>query len=453
MIPVVTPSEMAEIDAAAPEPSEVLIDRAAGAVARAAIALMGGMYGRRVQVIAGKGNNGEDGRRAGAILARRGAAVTVFDAVDCPLELPDADLVIDAAYGTGFHGEWVAPDIAAPHVLAVDIPSGVSGLSGVAVGRVLPADVTVTFAAMKPGLLFGDGRACAGRVEVADIGLDASFSRVCLVLGDDVAGLWRPRPAAAHKWSSALRIVAGSTGMGGAASLAASAAGRAGAGLVHLMSPGAHVDAAREVITAAMPAEDWHRVALRDLHRFHALVIGPGLGRSERNIGPATATITGAEVPVVVDGDALYALSAAREPLGEQIRARSQPTVLTPHDGEFALLTGRQPGSDRIGAARALARDCRCVVLLKGPTTVVAASSGNVRIVANGDQRLATAGSGDVLSGVIGALLASGMPAFDAAAAAAWIHAEAASCGNRHGLVAGDLPNLIPAVLAGLADE
>ena len=352
--------------------------------------------------------------------------------------------------GPGFHGEWVAPDVDAAHVLAVDIPSGVDGSSGAASAKVLRADVTVTFGALKPGLLFGEGRAHAGRVELAGIGLDASSARSGLVGETDVAGWWRPRMASAHKWASALRLVAGSPGMGGAASLAAAAASRAGAGLVHLMSPGAHVQAPIEVITAAMPSDDWHRAALRDLQRFHALVIGPGLGRQQRIVTPATHTIAAAGVPIVVDGDAIYALSAAPEPLGELLGSRTSPTVVTPHDGEFALLVGRQPDDDRIGAASALASECRCVVLLKGPTTVVASSFGSVRIVANGDQRLATAGSGDVLSGVIGALLAGGMNAFDAAAAGAWIHAEAGSLGHQHGLIASDLPELVPSVLARL---
>lgn len=456
MIPVLTPDEMAAVDAAAPEPTDVLIDRAGAAVARTAMALMGGgAYGRRVHVIAGKGNNGGDGRRAAALLAAAGARVEVHDAANCPLELDRADLVIDAAYGTGFHGEWVAPDTDAAAVLAVDIPSGVDGMTGVVSGRALQADVTVTFAAMKPGHLFGDGRALSGRVDVVDIGLPLDrhgrSQRTGVVDEDDIASWWQPRPHEAHKWSSALRVVAGSPGMGGAAWLTAEAATRAGAGLVHLMSPGGHVNAPKEVITAPLTSEDWHRGALRDLDRFHALVIGPGLGRHERNVAPGVNTVSDAGVPVVVDGDALYALAVAHGTVAERIRRRRRATILTPHDGEFELLTGARPGDDRIEAARSLAAECRCVVLLKGPTTIVASSTGSVRLVANGDQRLATAGSGDVLSGIIGALVASGHNAFDAATCGAWIHAAAGNRGHPHGLVAGDLPSLVPGVLADVA--
>ena len=172
MIPIVTPEEMGEIDRAAPEPVEVLIARAAAAVAREAVDLMGGTYGRRVVVVAGKGNNGNDGRVAAAALRRRGVVVHEFDAGSAPEVLPPSDLVIDAAYGTGFHGDYVAPDPGGAPVLAVDIPSGLDGRTGVASGRVPRAVRTVTFAALKPGLLLGDGPAHCGEVVVADIGLD-----------------------------------------------------------------------------------------------------------------------------------------------------------------------------------------------------------------------------------------------------------------------------------------
>jgi NAD(P)H-hydrate repair Nnr-like enzyme with NAD(P)H-hydrate epimerase domain len=157
MLPVLTPSQMAAVDAAAPEPIDELIDRAGRAVARVALDMLGGSYGRVVVVIAGKGNNGADGRVAAAVLRRRGVQVKIFDAAALPATLPSACLVIDAAYGTGFRGEWLAPDVGTTPVLAVDVPSGVDALTGVASGHVLRADCTVTFQAMKTGLLFGDG--------------------------------------------------------------------------------------------------------------------------------------------------------------------------------------------------------------------------------------------------------------------------------------------------------
>ena len=189
MIPIVTPAEMAAVDAAAPEPVEVLIGRAGAAVAWAARRMLGGTYGRTVHVIAGKGNNGNDGRVAADRLRRWGVHVEVHGADACPSVLDPADLVIDAAYGTGFHGEWWAPRVGATPVLAVDIPSGVDGLTGAAGRGVLPADRTVTFAALKPGLLFGPGRWLAGDVEVADIGLDVGPATTNFVDGVDVSPL------------------------------------------------------------------------------------------------------------------------------------------------------------------------------------------------------------------------------------------------------------------------
>src|SRR5688500_1116785 len=163
---------MSAVDAAAPEPVEVLIERAGAAVAHQALRLLGGGYGRRVVVLAGKGNNGADGRAAARRLRRRGVRVEEVDAASRPAELPRADLVIDAAYGAGFRGEYLAPDPGGVPVLAVDTPSGIGGLTGEEHGRALAAQRTITFAALKPGLLFEPGRSRAGRVVIADIGLD-----------------------------------------------------------------------------------------------------------------------------------------------------------------------------------------------------------------------------------------------------------------------------------------
>jgi NAD(P)H-hydrate repair Nnr-like enzyme with NAD(P)H-hydrate epimerase domain len=170
VIPILTPAEMGEVDRAAPEPVELLVGRAAGAVARAALELLDGAYGRRVVVVAGPGNNGWDGRVAGELLAARGVVVRVVDALDAPELLPPSDLVIDAAFGTGFRGSYEFPDPDGAPVLAVDIPSGVSGLTGEVSGRPAHAVATVTFAALKPGLLLGQGPAHCGHVDVADIG-------------------------------------------------------------------------------------------------------------------------------------------------------------------------------------------------------------------------------------------------------------------------------------------
>jgi NAD(P)H-hydrate epimerase len=450
MIPVVTPTEMAAADAAAPEPVDVLIERAGAAVARAAVRLMGGTYGRRVVVIAGKGNNGNDGRAAARRLADRGAHVTIVDAANMPPALPPSDLVIDAAYGTGFRGRWSPPDPGGAPVLAVDIPSGVDGFTGWAeVGGALAAERTVTFAALKPGLLLSPGRELAGDVELADIGLDVGEARAHLVESSDVAAWVPPRSGDAHKWRAALWIVAGSAGMLGAAHLAARSAQRAGAGMVRLSSPGVLIDplAPTEVVGHQLPLGDWARAILDDLERFHALVIGPGLGREE-SVGENTRSLVAkAPLPVVIDGDGLFALAWHAEGARTVVAGRPAPTVLTPHDGEFGLLHGTRVGRDRFGAARALAADLDCVVLLKGPITIVAEPGGAVLATDTGDERLATAGTGDVLAGIVGALLAQRVPPVRAAAAAAWLHGRAAQRGFARGLVAGDLPDLVPMVL------
>jgi NAD(P)H-hydrate epimerase len=253
----------------------------------------------------------------------------------------------------------------------------------------------------------------------------------------------------AHKWSSGLRIVAGSPGMTGAAHLATAGAMRAGAGIVHLSSPGVVTasGAPTEAVVRPLPTFGWAEEVLGGLDRFRALVVGPGLGRDEATVAEARRLLAAAEVPTVIDGDGLFALAWGDGSPAEVIGARRAPTVLTPHDGEHALLCGAPPGPDRLDAARHLAASCRAVVVLKGPCTVVADPTGGVLVVRAGDARLATAGTGDVLAGIIGALLARGMPAGRAGAAGAWLHGQAARRGPRVGLVAGDLPDLLPGVL------
>ena len=447
MIPVVTPDEMRAVDAAALEPVEVLIERAGRAVARCARHMLGGTYGRTVHVIAGKGNNGADGRTAARVLRDAGVRVTILEAADVPAELPPADLVIDAAYGTGFHGEWTAPSVGTAAVLAVDVPSGIDALTGAAGPGVLPADVTVTFQALKPGLVFGAGARLAGDIVVADIGLDVSGADQHVVEHADVAGWWPARAVDAHKWKGAVRIVAGSPGMLGAAELAATAAARSGAGLVMLSSPGVDAPTRSETVQRRVPNFDFADDVLADIDRFGSLVIGPGLGREEYTIPSVRRCIAEAPVPVVIDGDGIFATTWSGDGAAALLRERQLPTVLTPHDGEFALLAGDRPGSDRVAAARALAHDIDCTVLLKGPTTTIADPDGTVLIVDRGDQRLATAGSGDVLAGMIGAALAAGAPPARSAAAAAWLHGSLVDLGPREGMLAGDLCDLIPAGL------
>ncbi len=454
MLSIVTPDEMRDIDAAASiHNSEVdFIERAGSAVAWAALRMLGGSYGRRVIVIAGPGNNGADGRVAARKLAARGVQVRTFSVADCPAVLPDCDLVIDAAFGTGFHGLWQSPDPGAAQILAVDIPSGVDGLTGAASSGVMQADHTVTFVALKPGLLFEPGAGLAGSVEVVDIGLSAEHVRVHLVQQADVVQWWQPRDADAHKWSSATRVIAGSRGMTGAAHLAATAAQRSGAGMVHLSVPGGMANSGdHEFVQRPLPGSGWAKEATASLDRFQSLIIGPGLGRDEATVAAIRDVVRQSPVPTVVDGDGLFALAWSTDGAVSALRDREAPTVLTPHDGEFSLLSGAKVGPNRIMETRLLAFELGVVVLLKGHATVVADPDGRVLIVTAGDDRLATAGTGDVLSGIIGALLAQGVESFEAAAAGAWIHGRAGRLGARRGLIASDLLALIPQVLDGLA--
>jgi len=454
VIPIVTPAEMRAIDAAALEPVEVLIARASAAVTRAAIVMLGGAYGRRVLVIAGRGFNGEDGRLAAQLLARRGAACTLYSPSDeiAGRDLARADLVIDAAYGTGFvdRGGWMPSDVGGVPTLAVDIPSGVDALTGEAIPGVLAARRTVSFAALKPGLMLGAGRDLAGEVELVDIGLDTTRASAHQVEDRDVAS-WLPgRAGDAHKWQSACWVIAGSSGMTGAAHLAARAAYRAGAGYVRLSSPGVDVDPAAptEAVLVALGRDDWAGQVIDDASRFKAVVVGPGLGRAGATDAQVRELVAAAPIPVVVDGDGLSALGFDVEQI---CRSRPAATVLTPHDGELARLIGRDPGPDRFALARSLSAAAGAVVLLKGRTTIVAEPHGQVLVASAGDARLATAGTGDVLSGIIGAFVARGMDPWRAAAAAAHVHGRVGSARPAQGLVAGDLVTALPGVLTGLA--
>lgn len=457
MLPVVTTERMRAIDAAAAEPVEALVERAGAAVARIALRLLGGGYGRRVAIVAGPGNNGADGRVAAARLAERGVQVVMHDAAAVPPVITGVDLVIDAAFGSGFRGEWRPPRVGETPVLAVDVPTGLDGQTGEAGKRTWRAAATVTFVAPRPGHLIGRGPELCGELHVVDIGLDPTpptdqspAEQMFVVEAADIAAWIPARPRAAHKWTAAVRVVAGSTGMTGAAHLASAAAQRAGAGMVTLSTPGVDPSAPVEVVGRRVPPFDWADLVLDDLYRYHAYVVGPGLGRHESTVPAVVRSVTEALVPVVVDGDGLFALAWNEEGTPAFLADREIPTVLTPHDGEYATLTGHRPGPDRVVALRRLVDLTGSTVLLKGPTTLVAAPGQPTWFVTNGDQRLATAGTGDVLAGVVGAMLAHGLPALRAAVAGAWIHGEAANLAGFDGLVASDLLDRLPIVLTRL---
>jgi ADP-dependent NAD(P)H-hydrate dehydratase / NAD(P)H-hydrate epimerase len=489
LLPVLTPAEMAAADRRAVDggtPIDVLVRRAGHALARAALAELGRGYGRRVAVVAGKGNNGADGRVAARLLAARGVGVDVVDlhpALDrCALRraLGRADLVVDAMFGTGLARPLDGDAAAAVElvhasgrpVLAADIPSGVDGATGATPGPTVDAVATLCFQALKPGHLFEPGRSHGGRVAVADLGIPTDGLHATWSSTADHAAAWAPwRDPSDHKWRSGLRVVGGSRGMVGAPLLTSHAASRSGAGIVHLAVPGADAAArasGTEVVVtelAASPAgaldgEGADRV-LDGLDRFGALVVGPGLGRDPATADAVRRLVAAAPIPVVVDADGLDALADHLDVL----IGRPAPTVLTPHDGEFTRLAGRPVGDDRLAAARDLAARTGAVVVLKGPGTIVAGPDGRAIVCPRGGPWLGTAGTGDVLAGICGGFLAGRRPptagarraplavaeAVDLAAAAVWVHARAADHAGHVGLVATDLPPALPAVLAELA--
>ncbi len=486
---ILTPTEMARADeraVAAGTPVAVLMERAGQAVAWAVRRACGGAYGKRVVVICGKGNNGGDGLVAARVLRGWGVRVDVFelsgeiDHTRFERAVVRANCVVDAMFGTGFRGalegdaRWLADAVhhSMAYVIAVDIPSGVNGETGAIVDEAVWSDETVCFAALKPGLVFEPGRSYAGTVRVVDIGIDVTPDLADAKLpapgdaapGDAAAGepdanggslgvtdehdlvAWVPsRPVSAHKWLSSLMVVGGSGGMIGAPTMVSHAAMRAGAGIVWCGIPGEEAAArasGTEVITKALPvtkggalAESAAEEVLRGLDRFRAIVVGPGLGTRRTTAAAVRRLVAKARIPLVLDADGLNALDGDLDTL----RGRRAATVLTPHAGEYARLAGQAPGADRVAAARRLARQSGCVVLLKGPGTVIADPAGRAVINPTGGPWLATAGTGDVLSGIIGGFLARGAEPFEAAAAGAFVHGRAADAAGHTGLVAGDL--------------
>ena len=469
-----TPSEMAEADRrtiAAGTPGDVLMDRAGRAVAWAVRRRLDGVYGRRVVVVCGKGNNGGDGLVVARVLAGWGCRVDVVKLADSPdaatLErmIARADVLVDAMYGTGFTGalDGAAAVIAARSVdlptVAVDIPSGVDGQTGATSGAAVDAVATVTFAARKPGLVFEPGRSHAGTVYVADIGIDVGPVTLGLTEPRDVRGwlLDHERPADTNKWQAGVLVVGGSGGMTGAPRLVSEAAMRAGAGIIWCGIPGQEAAAragGSEIITKALPATDDGALAglddlLSSVDRFRGLAVGPGLGTADPTRAAVRELMAKVAKPVVLDADGLNAFAGDAATLAE----RPGPTVLTPHDGEYARLAGEPVGTDRVDSARRLAALTGAIVLLKGPTTVIAAPDGRATLNVTGGPELATAGSGDVLSGIIAGLIARGLTVFEAAAAGAFIHGRAGDRSGHTGLIASDLIAALPRTLADLTSQ
>lgn len=448
MLELLTPEETAAADRAAAalgRPVSWLMENAGRAVARA---MRARLRPCRTLVLCGPGNNGGDGIVAARHLAAAGWPVRVASlaasrwhglrAPFTPAAAARADLVVDAVFGAGLSRDVDAglADVlrAARRLVAVDVPTGLDGATGAVRGYAPQAELTVTFFRLKPGHLLLPGRMLCGETVLADIGLpDAAMPEGVRTFRNHPA-LWTlPAPdPAGHKYSRGHVTVLGGAGMTGAARLAAAAARRAGAGMVTIAASGA-----ADIYRAGEPGVivDERPVAelLADARR-NAWVCGPGLG-----MAAAAAALPGllaAGRQVVVDADGLSACAGAPERL-------CGAAVLTPHAAEFARVFG-PPGVDRLAAVRAAAGRTGAVVLLKGADTIVAAPDGRAVVNDNAPPWLATAGAGDVLAGIIAALLGQGMPAWEAACAAAWLHGAAATSAGP-GLIAEDLPARLPA--------
>jgi NAD(P)H-hydrate epimerase len=419
---------------------EVLMERAGRAVAQAVLDRY--PEARKIAAVCGKGANGGDGRIALRVLAEAGRET--IEQLD-----GDADLVIDALFGTGFHGE-PRPDAAALidqingagiPVVAVDIPSGVDASTGEIPGVAVRADVTVTMHGLKVGLVVAPGRYRAGDVEVADIGLEPVDTRHRLVT-EAILRLVPRRSEGDTKYSAgSVLVVGGSPGMTGAVCLAAEAAFRADAGYVAVAVPAASLPVVETLLVEAVKAP---RERVDELaERASSFAVGPGLGRGEEELALTRRLLAELALPAVVDADSLFELEPADWPA---------PRVLTPHAGELGRLLGEKSewvDAHRLEAVRRAVDRYNCVVLLKGPDTLVAAPGEGVLVCTAGTPALATAGTGDVLTGVIASFLAKGMDARLGAAAGAIAHGRAAELApHQVGLVASDVIDSLPLALS-----
>ena len=445
--PLYTAEEMRAAEEAYPgypETAHDLMDRAGRAVAE----VLRDFHGP-VTVVCGGGNNGGDGRVSARYLEQAGCEVRVVELKGDDHELGSPGVVVDALFGTGFSGAPRADAAALIEavnalgvpVVAVDVPSGVDASTGEVAGAAVEAALTVTFHGEKVGLRVAPGSFHAGRLEVAEIGLQARDTAHLLVDSSILRHVPRrgaSRPETKYTAGSVL-VVGGSPGMTGAVCLAAEAAFRADAGYVAVAAPAESLPIVEMRLLEAVkrPLEEvWDAVG-----RATALAIGPGLGRAEGRKSLVRRLLEETDLPAVVDADGLHDLKPFR---------REAPTVLTPHSGELARLIGEEPGwvdAHRLAASHAAVEEFGCVVLLKGNETIVAGPDGRALIV-TGTPRLATAGTGDVLTGIIGAFLAKGVPPRIAAAAAAQVHADAARLApSAAGLIASDVIARLPTAL------
>lgn len=467
-----------------------LMERAGRAVADAVSRR--GRPGERVLVLCGPGKNGGDGFVAARLLEARGFAVTLALAGERELLTGDAgeaasgwrapvlaiaqarpedhDIIVDALFGAGLNrpleGSIAAlverVNASGRPVVAVDVPSGVSGDSGMVGGPAIRAGETVTFFRLKPGHLLYPGKALCGVVTLADIGIAAemvfgpgksepkTFSNEPLLWQ-----AWLPRhEAGTHKFRrGAVAVAAGGLAGVGAPRLGARAALRIGAGLATIIcrpeALAAHAGRGPDALMQVAATDSAAFEVLLAKRKVAALLAGPALGLDAMAESIVMAAL-GSAAPLVLDADALTLLAGSPALLAERLGRRSASTVLTPHEGEFARVFGEagafSPERSRLFRARAAAAATGAVVVLKGPDSVIAAPDGRAAINATGSPALATAGSGDVLGGVVAGLLAQGMPGFEAACAAVWLHGKAGEALG-FGLIADDLPEALPGAL------
>jgi ADP-dependent NAD(P)H-hydrate dehydratase / NAD(P)H-hydrate epimerase len=410
---------------------------------------------RRFVAVCGKGANGGDGRIALEVLEEAGRAARPIE--DAPLA--EADVIIDAFFGTGFHGEpreeaartIEAINAAAAPVVSVDLPSGVNASTGEVAGACVEAAVTVTFHGPKVGLEVAPGRFQAGDVVVADIGLEPLDTEHKLVSAAILREVPRRRADQNKYTAGTVLVVGGSRGLTGAPSLTTEAAFRADAGYVAVAVPDSTLPTFEQRLLEAVKLpcpEDDGKISPRAIEpiaefaaKAGALALGPGLGRGPGPNEVVRRLLEGLDRPAVVDADGLYDL----EPF-----ERSAPTVLTPHEGELARLLGEEPewvAAHRLEAVRRGAERFGCVCLLKGADTLIAAPGHGVLVSALGTPALATAGSGDVLTGIVAAFLAKGMEPRLAAAAAAAAQQLASTLIPQSGAIASDIVGALPLVL------
>jgi hydroxyethylthiazole kinase-like uncharacterized protein yjeF len=511
---VVLPREMSALDRKAIEggiPSLDLMERAGKFVAEQARDLVGLCPGKTMAVVAAKGNNGGDGFVAARYLASWGAEVKVFslgikdgltadaetnyrrfiaeggEVVEAAAsrlagEIKTADLIIDAIFGTGFRGtaegEFAAAietiNASGVPVLAVDVPSGIDAATGALDGPAVKATRTVTFAWPKAGLYLFPGAERAGEIVVVDIGIPLRLidevveSEIFTIEEDEVASLLPHRSIDAHKGSSGrVLVVAGSPGLTGAAVLCSRAAMRSGAGVVTLAVPASLNPIMEikltEVMTLPLPdagagyvSEGALDIVLKKLEDYDVLALGPGLGTAPDTCKAVCALLRKARKPVILDADGINCV--AMQP--DCLSAREQATVITPHPGELGRLLGRSAGdiqTSRMLSAVEASRGFGCITVLKGANTLVASTDGSVHVNTLALASLATAGSGDVLTGCMAALWSQGLGPLQAALCGVFVHGMAAELATHVvgsvGLVAGDIISHLPLTLSGLLRE